>query len=180
MLVLLDRDGVINRDAKRGILRVEDFHIFPQALEAIAALTKAGFDIAICTNQSAIGCGNLAQETLNEMHAILQNEAAKLGGKIDAFYVAPDKPEAATHRRKPGPGMLLEALERFNAKAAETFMVGDMLRDLEAAHAAGCKKILVRSGKGSDTETKGIPEHLQPVTIVEDLLAASRVIIPCA
>jgi D-glycero-D-manno-heptose 1,7-bisphosphate phosphatase len=179
MLVLLDRDGVINRDAPEGILRTEDFHIFPQALEAIATLSKAGFRIAICTNQSAVGRGILSQTTLDAMHEILCQEAMKHGGKIDAVYVAPDVPDAATDRRKPGPGMLREALTAFDANPAETFMVGDMLRDLEAAHAAGCKKILVRSGKGAYTESKEIPKYLQPVIIVENLLEASRVILQC-
>lgn len=180
MLVLLDRDGVINLDAPEGILRCEDFHIFPQALEAIAALTQAGFHIAVCTNQSAVGRGRMTQETLDVMHDMLREAAIKAGGNIDAIYVATEVPEQATHRRKPGAGMLNEALERFAANPADTFMVGDMLRDLEAAHAAGCKKILVRTGKGAETEANSIPVHLQPVIIVEHLLEASHHILSCA
>lgn len=176
MLVLLDRDGVINRDAKIGILRVEDFDIFPQALEAIANFTKAGFNIAICTNQSAVGRGNLKQATLDAIHDKLRVEAKKAGGEINAIYFAADVPEKPTQRRKPGPGMLLEALKQFKAKPEETTMIGDMLRDLEAAHAAGCKKMLVRTGKGRETEEKGIPSHLQPVIIVDNLLEASRIL----
>lgn len=176
MLVLLDRDGVINRDAKIGILRVEDFDIFPQALEAIANFTKAGFKIAICTNQSAIGRGDLTLETLTIIHHKLRDEVIKAGGRIDMILHAPDTPEKPTQRRKPGPGMLLEALEAYEAKPEETTMIGDMLRDLEAAHAAGCKKMLVRTGKGKQTEEKGIPDHLQPVTIVDNLLEASRIL----
>ncbi len=172
MLVLLDRDGVINRDAKVGILRVEDFHILPRVPEAIAALTKAGFRIAICTNQSAIGRGQLREETLGAMHALLQREVQKHGGHIDLFLHAPDTPERPTLRRKPGPGMLLEAMQQFAAVPAQTPMVGDMLRDLEAAQAAGCPRILVRSGKGAHTVEQGIPPALAPVTVVDDLFAA--------
>lgn len=176
MLVLLDRDGVINRDAPEGILRLEDFEIFPQALEAIAQFTKAGFHIAICTNQSAIGRGKLAQDTLDAMHERLRTEAARHGGRIDAIYVATDTPEQASSRRKPGPGMLQEALAHFGAVAQDTTMIGDMQRDLEAAHAAGCKRMLVRTGKGAHTQAKGLPAHLQPVTVVENLLEASRIL----
>jgi D-glycero-D-manno-heptose 1,7-bisphosphate phosphatase len=180
MLVLLDRDGVINRDAAEGILHVDDFHPFQQALEAIALLSRAGYKIAICTNQSAVGRGRLSPEMLNAIHHKLQTAVAETGGRIDAIYVAPEAPEHATPRRKPGPGMLQEALAGFGASAAQTFMVGDMLRDIEAAHAAGCKKILVRTGKGAQTLAKGIPPQLEPVIVVENLLEASRHILACA
>lgn len=174
MLVLLDRDGVINRDAKIGVLRVEDFHILPRVPEAIARLTKAGCRIAICTNQSAVGRGQLNVETLDAMHALLQQEVQKVGGNIDLFLHAPDIPERPTERRKPGPGMLQEAMAQFAADPARTPMVGDMLRDLEAAKAAGCPRILVRSGKGAHTLEAGIPPALEPVTVVDDLYAAAE------
>lgn len=174
MLVLLDRDGVINRDAKTGILRLEDFHLLPRAAQAIALLTQEGCRIAICTNQSAVGRGQLTVELLDAMHAMLQHEVQKNGGHIDLFLHAPDIPEKPTPRRKPGPGMLLEAMQQFNADPARTPMVGDMLRDMEAAHAAGCPRILVRSGKGANTLEAGIPPTLEPVTVVEDLYAAAE------
>ncbi len=174
MLVLLDRDGVINRDAKIGILRLEDFHLLPRVPEAIALLTKAGCKIAICTNQSAVGRGQLSMETLDAMHATLQHEVQKAGGHIDLFLHAADIPEKPTARRKPGPGMLLEAIERFGADPARTPMVGDMLRDMEAAHAAGCPRILVQSGKGTHTLEQGIPPVLEPVTVVADLMQAAE------
>lgn len=174
MLVLLDRDGVINRDAKIGILRPEDFHILPRVPEAIAMLTHAGCRIAICTNQSAVGRGQLSEQTLNAMHAMLQQHLQNAGGRIDLFLHAPDIPEQPTVRRKPGPGMLLEAIRHFGADPARTPMVGDMLRDMEAAHAAGCPRILVRSGKGTHTLEQGIPPALAPVTVVADLYAAAE------
>lgn len=174
MLVLLDRDGVINRDAKIGILRLEDFQLLPRVPEAMARLTKAGCKIAICTNQSAVGRGQLSMETLDAMHAMLQHEVQKAGGHVDLFLHAPDIPEKATSRRKPGPGMLLEAIAHFGADPAKTPMVGDMLRDMEAAHAAGCPRILVQSGKGAHTQQQGIPPALEPVTVVADLWAATE------
>lgn len=174
MLVLLDRDGVLNRDAKIGILKLEDFHILPHVGTAVGLLTRAGYKIAICTNQSAIGRGQLTTETLDAMHNVLQQEVQKFDGHIDLFLHAPDIPEKPTARRKPGPGMLLEAIEQFGADPARTPMVGDMLRDMEAAHAAGCPRILVRSGKGAHTLEKGIPDSLQPVTIVHDILGAAE------
>lgn len=171
-LVLLDRDGVLNEDKPEGILRREEFRLLPGAAEAVARLTRAGLHTAICTNQSAIARGLLATTELEAIHTILRDAVVAVGGKIDAIYVAPDLPDKPSPRRKPAPGMVLEALAAFAAKPEESFMVGDMLRDLEAAHAAGCPRILVRTGKGAATEARGIPDHLAPVAVVDHLPAA--------
>lgn len=177
MLVLLDRDGVINRDAKTGILSVAEFHFLPGVLPAIARLNEAGFRIAICTNQSAVGRNLITQKTLDDIHAHMMAHIRAAGGNVEKIYVATDTPEAATHRRKPGPGMLEEALRDFAVKAHRTPMVGDMLRDLEAAASAGCPRILVHSGNGAQTAASGIPAHIEPVIQLADLPAAVEYII---
>lgn len=171
-LALLDRDGVINVDDPVGVIRREQFELIPGAVDAIVRLTQAGFKVAVCTNQSAIGKGWLSEKLLHEIHTGLCAEVEKAGGKIDAIYYAPDHPDVPSTRRKPAPGMLLEALQQFQAIAADTYFVGDMERDLEAALAAGCKRMLVRTGKGAALETAGIPTHLQPVVVVADLASA--------
>jgi len=173
-LVLLDRDGVINHDVPEGILRVADFVFLPRAVEAIAQLTGAGFHIAICTNQSAVGKGLLDEETLTAIHEHLCAAVVAGGGRIDRIYSALEAPSTPSLRRKPAPGMLHEALTAFAADAAQTPMVGDMLRDLEAAAAAGCPRILTRSGKGAALERAGIPPHVAPVTVCDDLYAAAQ------
>ncbi len=172
MLVLLDRDGVLNRDMKTGILRLDDFEILPGVPHALARLTQAGYRLAICTNQSAVGRGQLSIATLDAIHAILCDEVARAGGRIDRIYYAPDAPENPSHRRKPNPGMLEEALQHFAAEAASTWFVGDTLRDMQAAAAVGCPRILVRTGHGTETEQAGLPEAVQPVLIRDDITAA--------
>lgn len=174
MLVLLDRDGVINQDRREGILSLDKFVFMPRAKEAIAMLTKAGFQIAICTNQSAVGRGNLKKETLDAIHDYMLREVRAAGGDIARVYYAPDCPEAPTERRKPGAGMLLEALHDLKGDPRRTPMVGDMLRDMEAAHKAGCPRILVYSGNGRKTVAAGIPEELEPVAKVADLYEAAE------
>lgn len=173
MLVLLDRDGVLNRDMKTGILRLEDFAILPGVPHALASLTQAGFRLAICTNQSAVGRGQLSVATLDAMHTRLSDAVAEAGGRIDAIYYAPDHPDNASDRRKPGAGMLREALAAFTADPARTPMVGDHLRDMQAAHAAGCPRILVRTGHGAETERAGLPPELG-ITMVADMAAAAQ------
>ena len=180
MLVLLDRDGVINRDAREGILAMEHFVFLPRAKEAIAMLTKAGFAVAICTNQSAVGRGLLTEMALEAIHDHMRREVAVAGGRIDRVYVATDTPEAASDRRKPGAGMLREALADFHAHAARTFFIGDMLRDMQAAAAAGCPFILVQTGKGAQTLSEGLPDTLPKPSICADLYAAAEYVIKSA
>jgi D-glycero-D-manno-heptose 1,7-bisphosphate phosphatase len=120
-----------------------------------------------------MGRGNLTMETLAQIHTCMCSEIEKAGGRIDKIYFAPDLPEAPTQRRKPGPGMLLEALAEFGATPAHSPMVGDMLRDMEAALAAGCPRILTRSGKGAAL-ADAVPAHVAPVTVVNDLYEAAE------
>lgn len=75
-------------------------------------------------------------------------------------------------RRKPAPGMLFEAMRRFRIAAEDTVMIGDALSDLEAASAAGCRRILLRTGKGAAAQAEGLPRHVLPVAVCEDLAAA--------
>lgn len=174
MLVLLDRDGVINADLPTGVLKFEDFVFLPRAIEGIAKLTKAGFSIAVCTNQLAIEKGTTTREIVEQVHDFMCAEVAKAGGKIDVVYYA----DATGTRNKPNPAMLIEAMERFNAAPARTVFVGDdVSKDMHAAFAAGCPRILVRTGKGAKFEAEGIPAHLQPVQVVDDVCEAADVII---
>src|SRR6185369_3880677 len=98
------------------------------------------------------------------------------GGKVDAVFSCTDRPDKATNRRKPGPGMLLEALKKYNAEAKHTPFIGDALTDMEAAYRAGCLRYLVMTGKGAQ-EMKKIPQHLEPVVICTDILDAAKKII---
>jgi D-glycero-D-manno-heptose 1,7-bisphosphate phosphatase len=173
MLVLLDRDGVINEDTPTGVLRFEEFRLLPGAIDAIVRLSRAGFQIAVCTNQSAIGKGWTTHEIVHQVHEYLRAQVIAAGGKIDEIYYAWEAPEMPSLRRKPAPGMLLEALAQFSADPAMTPFVGDMWRDLEAAYAAGCPRMLVRTGKGAALEAEGISAHLQPVIVTDTIATAA-------
>ena len=177
MLVLLDRDGVINEDDPVGVLRFEQFRFLPRSIEGIVKLTKAGFNIVVCTNQAAIGRGMTTHSIVNEVHAYMREEVAKAGGKIDEVYYASAADDLPSIWRKPAPGMLLEGINNFSADPARTPFVGDMARDMEAALAAGCPRILTRTGKGAKLEAAGIPAHLLPVTVTDDLSSAADLII---
>ncbi|TNE39776.1 MAG: HAD-IIIA family hydrolase [Alphaproteobacteria bacterium] len=172
MLVLLDRDGVINEDRADFVKSPAELVLIPGAAEAIAELCGHGHRIAIVTNQSCIGRGLIGEEQLDAIHAKLHNAVRRAGGRIEDIIVAPDAPWAATERRKPGPGMLLEAMQKFKTAARESVLVGDSLRDLQAAKAANCHRILVQTGKGRATQAAGIGAELLPVHVAKDLAAA--------
>ena len=174
MLVLLDRDGVLNEERPGFVTNPDELVMIAGAAEAVAALCAAGHRIAVVTNQSVVGRGLIDAEMLERIHDKLRAEVGRAGGRIDAILACPDPPWAPTARRKPGPGMLREAIRRFRAEAAATPMIGDSLRDLEAACAAGCTRILVRTGHGAATQAAGIPAALSPVAVFDDLAAGAE------
>ncbi len=153
-LVLLDRDGVLNQDRDDYIKSPDELVLLPGAVAAVARLNRAGLKVAVVTNQSVVGRGIIAPAQLDEIHAALAARLAAGGAALDALFFAPDAPERATARRKPGPGMLLEAMARFSVAPADTMMIGDQPTDADAAERAGVAFILVRTGKGRATEAK--------------------------
>ena len=174
MLVLIDRDGVLNRDRSDLVKSPEELDILPGAPEAVAALTRAGHATALVTNQSVVGRGLIDLAMLERIHDKLQAAVAAAGGRIDRIYVCADPPWAAGPRRKPAPGMLIEAMSDFRASPADTVMIGDAKRDLEAAAGAGVRRLLVLTGKGAATRDEGWPTSVDPVEIHADLAAAAR------
>lgn len=171
-LVLLDRDGVLNEETPNYVKHPGELRLIPGSAHAVARLNRAGIKVAVCTNQSAVGRGIIDAAMLDRIHERLAEDLAREGARLDVIFACTDPPWEATRRRKPGPGMLEEALRRYGATPADTPMIGDHLRDLEAAAAAGCARHLVRTGHGAKAQAEGIPPALLPVRVHEDLAAA--------
>lgn len=175
-LIILDRDGVINHDRDDFVKSVDEWIPIPGSMDAIAFLTEAGYTIAVATNQSGLARKYFTMQDLNEMHAKMHRLAVQAGGRIDGIWFCPHLAEDGCGCRKPKPGMVFDILDRFNAEAAETWLVGDSLRDLQAMAAAGGKTALVLTGKGRKTlqeQKAGLPESTQ---VFDDLLAFSQYI----
>lgn len=168
-LVILDREGVLNRPVDGYVLKPQDWEPLPGAMEAVARLQHSGYRVAVATNQAALSRGLFDMAMLNTIHHRMNRLAEAAGGAIDAIAICPHSPEQHCNCRKPQPGMLLELIERFGADPKETIMVGDMGPDLQAGLAAGCKTWLVRSGHGQATIDAG--EVPAPVRIADDLAA---------
>ncbi len=137
-LIILDRDGVINHDSDKYVKTADEWNVIPESLEAIANLTQSGYKIVVCTNQSGIGRGLFTTDELHDIH------------------------------EKPKPGMIFDICERFNVEnIADVMMVGDSERDLEAISLAGGIPVLVKTGNGKKTLSKG---KIPPGTMIFDNL----------
>jgi D-glycero-D-manno-heptose 1,7-bisphosphate phosphatase len=167
--VILDRDGTINHDSDQYIKSPEEWKPIKGSMEAIARLTQAGYRIVVATNQSGIARGLFDMTTLNAIHNAMHRAAAQAGGRIDAIFFCPHAADSDCECRKPRPGMLLEIARRFNVPLEEAYMVGDAVRDMQAAAAAGARPVLVLTGKGRKTQAAG---DLPQGTLVFDDLAA--------
>ena len=175
-LIILDRDGVINHDSDQFIKSPEEWQPIDGSLDAIAFLTQAGYTIAVATNQSGIARGYFNVQTLNEMHAKMHKLVRQAGGEISGVWFCPHTADSQCDCRKPKPGMIYDILERFKADPAETWLVGDSLRDLQAMHEAGGKTALVMTGKGKKTLSEHENELPENTQIFDNLLAFSQYI----
>ncbi|MEB3245322.1 MAG: HAD family hydrolase [Vampirovibrionales bacterium] len=154
--VFLDRDGTLN--IERGYLRqVSDVALIPEAAAAIRRLNDAGVLAILTTNQSGVARGFYDEahvKALNErVNKLLADQA---GARLDAMYYSPYLPTGKVPEytresecRKPATGMILEACKAFpEIDLTQSFVVGDKASDIEFAHNAGCKGILVKTGYG--------------------------------
>ena len=141
--VYLDRDGVINIDTDL-IHRPEDFELYPYAADSIKRLNKMGYLVVVVTNQSVIARGLCTVEELSAIHKKMETELGELGAYVEAIYFCPHHPhggfegEVPEYKipckcRKPSPGMLLDAQDRFNIDLNQSFLVGDSPEILKLA-----------------------------------------------
>ena len=158
-LVVLDRDGTINHDSDEYIKSPSEWKPIKGSLEGIARLSQAGWRVVVATNQSGMARGLFDVAALNAIHDAMHRAVAQAGGRIDAIFFCPHAPEAGCECRKPKPGMLREIADRMNLDLADVPVIGDSLRDTQAAAAAGARPFLVLTGNGRRTyETGGLPE----------------------
>ena len=174
--VILDRDGVLNYEARdSGYVREpEEFIWLPGALEALAQLRRAGVYLSVATNQSGVGRGIMTLAQLEAVHERMRTEASRHGAALDAVLYCPHAPDEQCTCRKPAPGLIHLALAQSGIAPGESLVVGDDHRDLEAAARAGVKAALVRTGKGRKTEAS---LHGTPVPTYDDLLQLAQAIL---
>jgi D-glycero-D-manno-heptose 1,7-bisphosphate phosphatase len=173
--VFLDRDGVINEDSPDYIRCWAEFHFIPGSLDAIARLTRSGCSVIIITNQSVINRRMVALTELESMHRKLCQAVSGGGGRITDIFYCPHRPDEDCNCRKPKPGLIFAARDRYRIDLSSAVMVGDSVKDILAGQAAGCgRTVLVKTGNGINAiqtleQTGQSPDH-----VATDLDRAAR------
>lgn len=169
-LIVLDRDGVINHDSAAFIKSPDEWRPIAGSLNAISRLNQAGFHVIVATNQSGIGRGFFDMAALNAIHDKMHRALAQAGARVDAVFFCPHAADDNCNCRKPKTGMFEDIAHRLNTSLTGVPMVGDSIRDLQAAAAAQAMPLLVLTGNGKKTLRSGA---LPPATRVYDDLAAA-------
>lgn len=171
-LVVLDRDGVINEDSADFVKSPAEWQPLPGSVEAIAALSKGGYTVTVASNQSGLARGLFDRNALRAMHRKLRRLVEARGGRVDRIVVCPHGPDDGCRCRKPAPGLLKRLARHYNTSLEGVPVIGDSLRDLQAARSAGARPILVRTGNGGKT-SRSLPTELRATETFDDLGAAA-------
>ncbi|MEH6515625.1 MAG: D-glycero-beta-D-manno-heptose 1,7-bisphosphate 7-phosphatase [Halioglobus sp.] len=181
-VVILDRDGVINEDSDNYIRSLADWRPIAGSIEAISALSQAGYTVAIATNQSGLGRGYFELEALESIHAKLNELVAEQGGAVSGIFYCPHTPQDHCQCRKPATGLLRAIESELCVNVRGAFFIGDSLKDLQAGESAGCRPVLVKTGKGIQTLAKiqgaGVALDMpKNIPVFADLAEATRYIL---
>jgi D-glycero-D-manno-heptose 1,7-bisphosphate phosphatase len=172
--VIVDRDGVINRDSARFIKTPDEWQPLPGSIQAIAGLCAAGFRVAIASNQSGVGRGLLDAPTLDAIHQKMLTAIGSGGGRIATTEYCPHSPDADCECRKPKPGLLRRIGDTLGIDLTNVPCIGDSRRDIEAALAVGARPILVLTGNGRRTLEEGLDMDIE---VYHDLKEAAEELI---
>jgi D-glycero-D-manno-heptose 1,7-bisphosphate phosphatase len=173
-LVVIDRDGVINEDSGEFIKSVAEWRPIAGSLEALAALTRAGYLTVVITNQSGIARGLLTESILRDIHARMREAVRAAGGELAGIYYCPHHPDDACDCRKPRTALLRRAERELGVSLEGVPFIGDRASDVEAAEAVGARPILVRTGTGAATEQRLARGRAE---VFDDLATAVRTVL---
>ena len=171
--VFLDRDGVINEDSPDYIKGWDEFRFIPGSRSAIAALTRSGVRVFVVSNQSGVNRGLIPLPVLEQMHRRMTAAVEEAGGRIEAIFYCPHRPDEDCSCRKPRPAMLDNARRIHGVDLSRSAMIGDSARDILAARRAGCAlSVLVKTGKGVAAEKELADSGVRPDHVAENLDSA--------
>jgi histidinol-phosphate phosphatase family protein len=178
--VFLDKDGTLIEDVPYNV-DPERIRLTPGAAEGLRGIAAAGYLLIVVSNQSGVAHGYFAEEDLAAVERRLQELLGEQGVRLDGFYHCPHHPHGqvasyavACSCRKPQPGLILRAAQEHDVDVTQSWLVGDILNDIEAGRTAGCRTILIDNG--NETEWQLSPRR-QPHFVVRDLREAAQVIL---
>lgn len=178
MLIILDRDGVINEERDDYIKNPAEWVPIPGSLSSIGALTRAGHCLVVASNQSGVGRGLFTEETLTRIHDTMREAMLSWGGRIDQIFYCPHHPSDDCVCRKPKPGMLHAIASHYAVDlATEALMIGDAERDVACAKAAGCPVVLVKTGRGLQTLERYGAVWGNEVPVFDDLASVASALL---
>jgi len=145
--VFLDRDGVINEDRDDYVKNTGELKVYPFTPEAVRRLNDAGFTVFVVSNQQGVAKGLISEDDLLGIQNEITCRVESAGGRISQFYYCKHMAADKCGCRKPEAGMLFDAAEEHNIELNRSFMIGDSERDIQAGKTAGCRTVLVLTGK---------------------------------
>jgi len=172
--LFLDRDGVINSDRPDYVRSWAGFEFLPGVLEALRILAARPHPVIVVSNQSAIGRGLVSRETVEGIHASMREAVRRSGGRIDAVYYCPHRPDENCECRKPRPGLILRAAADLDLDLRGSYFIGDDLKDLQSAVSAGVRPVLVRTGHGRSIPAGDLAGVSRSLEVFDDLLEAVK------
>lgn len=189
--IFLDRDGVVNevRKDQDFIYKKEHVLIISEVKKALKILKENGYKLIVITNQPVIARGIASEEEIKEINNHINSQ---LDGMIDKFYVCPHRPDmhpdvpihAMKYRivcdcRKPSPGMILQATKDFNIDLKNSWMIGDMARDIATGKNANCRTIFIKSAHSDRNPISSTPFdiNIKADAYAKNLLDATRFIL---
>lgn len=161
--IFLDRDGVINVERADYVKDWGEFEFLPNALAALRKLAMLNVPIIVITNQSAIGRKATTLQKVTQIHEKMVTAIRTAGGRIDDIMLCPHHPEEQCECRKPKPGMLFRAARVHGFNLSNTLFIGDSITDAQAAFAANCHSLLVRTGRQGSRIELLVKQDLQSV-----------------
>lgn len=171
--VLLDRDGTINAQTRGAyVLSPEAMVLLPNTAEGLRTLQDAGFGLVVVSNQAPVARGWISEAELECITARLEALLHGVGVELDAILYCLHDAGGGCDCRKPEPGLLLRAAQRFGFDLRRAFMIGDKASDIEAGRRSGTRTVLVTTGEGGEAVANGVlADH-----VCVDLVAAAAII----
>jgi D-glycero-D-manno-heptose 1,7-bisphosphate phosphatase len=174
--VFLDKDGTLIEDVPYNV-DASLMRLTPGAGGALRRLSDAGYKLFVVSNQAGVARGLFPESALRGVAECLESMLASYGVALDGFYYCPHHPEATVPEyaasclcRKPAPGMLVRAVAEHGVTLEQSWMIGDILNDVEAGRRAGCRTILLDNGNETEWELSRLR---LPDCVVSDLNAAA-------
>lgn len=156
--IFLDRDGTINVE-KDYLHRVEEFEFEQGCIDGLKLLSQKGYGLVVITNQSGVGRGMYSLDDVKLVHDYMYQELRKENINIERIYICPHAPEEQCDCRKPKPTLYYQAIKELNIDVSHSYLVGDRVRDIQAASELGCDYAIVMTGHAAEENLTGIPSN---------------------